>query len=938
MNRVLYRRTAQTVRSLLSVEGCLEQEKLAEAFIYFVLSSGADKSGLPLRNWAWKPELLREQPCVPAELTARIMGVLDAIPSEDWKRRPELAGWLYQYMLEERKSLLYSGFKQGIKARAEDIPAVTQLFTPEWIARYMAENSVGRLGTGGLPGSALIRQWRYYDSDADDSSQPIPESRQHHSKPPIGRWKILDPACGCGHVLAAAFDVLLDIYREAAVADSEAVRLILGSHLYGLDIEPLAVQLCRFILLLKGARVDPALLQEDRSPEVYALDGPYREFGSLLRTGKPAEDSMGWSLLKKQYDAVITNPPYLGRRHMSSDLAAFLDREYPRSRNDLFAAFLERSMELLRPGGLHAAINQHAWMFLSGYEELRRRLLSDCSIVSLLHLGPRAFEDIGGEVVQTVCFILQKQIPEPSWEGVYWRLTEEASPGQKEQAYSRRSSELRFTVMQADFAGLPGSRIAYSLPPGWSRLFRELPALGDFYAVKKGMDTGGNDRYVRYWHEVPEHTLSFRTDVSGAKAIWYPYAKGGGTRRWYGNHYFVVKWTNGGEEIRGDSRSNLRNAAYYGKPGITWSTVSTGRPGFRLLEPGFLFDNGGSCLFPLDRGRSSHYALLAYLNSGVAEELLQQLNPTLNIQPGDVARLPADEGLLDHRELTRLGEACTLLVQEDWDESEWSWRFRVHPMAAEPCRLPLLEDSYRRWRAIRESRALRLMELEQEIDRQVYTHFVITPAPNARRREPAALPPLEEDAFGLLTYAAGCLTDYYPLGGKRPFREEPLLDWGSGGMDRLKLWLSTIWGTDTLDANLNWLADALGRHNGEASESRLTRYYREEWYENHLRRHSRRPVYARICSGRANAYVAYTPVGRLNRELFHKVLSQVEWGINRRTWEIHDADAPSDAVLQELRAYAERLRRFLEEYPDDLGPDSCGREIRSRYAPLLFPS
>lgn len=940
MNRGIYLRTVQTVLPLLAGEGGPGPDQAAEVFVHLLMVSGARKLGLS----AWlhvEPEEYCSAPwSLSAGLEARILEALDAVPQEEWRNRPELAGWMYQYMLEDRKKRLFSGFRQGRKAEAGDLPAVTQLFTPEWIARYMTENAIGRLWIRGEHVGLPPARWKYYDSDAARLLGPAGSASV--PKPETGAWSILDPACGCGHVLAAAFDVLLELYLEAGHSAGEAVRTILGAQLFGVDIDPLAVRLCRFILYLKGVLADPSLTADAIPMKVFVLDGPFRELGSLLRSGCPDGASEGWKLLERRYDAVITNPPYLGRRHMSPVLADYLDREYPRSRNDLFAAFLERSLDLLRPGGCHAVINQQAWMFLSGYEDLRRRILAESSLVSLLHLGSRAFNDITGEVVQSVCFLLEKLPPEPSTEGMYWRLTGEASPGAKEQAYAERRRELRFAVRQESFADVPGWRIAYSLQPGWSGLFRRLPAVRDFYAVKKGMDTGSNDRYVRYWHEVPENTLSFRPEGSG-QPVWFPYAKGGGIRRWYGNHYYVVKWANGGEEIRADAKSNLRNTVYYGRPGITWSTVSTGRPGFRLLEPGFLFDNGGSCLFALDQDRSDHFALLAYLNSGMAEELLRQLNPTLNIQPGDVARLPVDEGLLRHPELSRLGAACTALAKLDWDESEWSWNFRIHPMAALAGKTLLLEEAHRLWTADRESRLQALSDMEAEIDRIVYARFGLEPPQDSSKPEPPPLRRRREDAEGLLTYALGCLTGIYASSPEEPSPASFLFRPDRSGMERLVRWLARTWGGEpSLSANLAWLAGAFSRRKGEPPVTRLARYLQEEWYGGHLKRRNRHPVYARFSSGSRHAYIAYAPVGRLNREIVTLVLKQVEEECKvRRDSGCDGADAGftfETDDLAELEAYAACLEQFREGHPSEPDGGACARTILQYYSPVLCRS
>lgn len=971
MNRILHRRTAYALRLLLEEEG-LSRQDAAHAFIHMVMEAASSASGAPVSLWA---ECAVQPPlpsCVSLSKAAEGLLLLREIPQEDWRRHPELAGWMYQYMLEERKEALFAGFKKGNKAGQEDIPAVTQLFTPEWIARYMAENAVGRLWTDRRPDSALVQTWRYFDRDAAVGLTALPRpgvwgAAGEQMAWPIGEpieWRVLDPACGCGHLLTAAFDVLLDIYEEAGFAREEAVRCILTRNLFGLDIDPLAVRICRFILLLKGAAAAPSILGERLPLGVEAFDDASGgRFGSLDRpqpqASKAGSDyenphgSSAASLLARRYDAVITNPPYLGRRNMDEGLAYFLDKEYPRSRNDLFAAFLERSLELLQSGGYHAAINQHSWMFLSGYEALRERLLHTSVIVSLLHLGTRAFDEIAGEVVQSVCFIVKNTGPCPPRTGVYWKLTEEGAPSAKERAYLERRREYRYLAEQGDFLRLPGKRIAYELPAGRLRLFRELPPLSSLCAVKKGMDTGCNERYVRYWHEVPKEAFSHYSREPG-QAEWFPYAKGGGSRRWYGNHYYVVLWAKEGEAVRKDPRSNLRNAAYYGRPGVTWSTVSTGRPGFRLLEPGFLFDNGGSCVFPLEEGAVDLYGLLAFLNSRFTEELLRQLNPTLNVQPGDVSRIPVDERLLAHPEIIRLGKACVELARTDWDHSERSWNYAGHPAAS--VREGGLEAGFALWRDGRNRRFMELDRLEREIDGLVYSHFQVKPLQQPAEA-PLKLPSVMEDISSLMSYAAGCMMDRYSIGAMRPFACLSAVLHEDEWLPRLRLWLGANWGEQAVDDGIRFLGQMLGLRKNERPEERIARYFREEWYKEHRRDFDGKPLYLRFSSGKTGGFTAYVPAERMCQASVEELLGLAGQKLARmrQSAELSNKPVPSQEISKrresvhrrvlELEAYIRTLEQFvsdrqtLQEQASGSEPDfiseACSRLVVDRYGPVL---
>jgi hypothetical protein len=919
VKRQLHRKVAHELRRFLEDGGRVSPEKASDAFIHVIMEAASRAAGVSVDTWAAGNSLQPSFPDVyPAGFRDEALYLLSGIPAQDWRLDLQLPGWLYQYWLTPEKDRLFRMFKGGAKASQGDIPAVTQLFTPEWIARYLAENTLGRLWTQLYPDTGLIGLWTYYDRSAD-----IAESSGVTDG--LEEWSVLDPACGCGHLLAAAFDVLLDMHLEAGIEPIQAVRMILNRQLFGLDIDPKAVDMCRFILLQKAAAVAPSIVHEEVEWGIEAItrDKGYR-FGSLDK-GEPKAVSSGedgtssaadhYRLLNRKYHAVITNPPYLGRRNMDKELGDFLDQSYPRTSADLFAAFLERCLEFLYPFGYFGAITPQSWMFLSGFEELRTGILTRETLVSLLHLGARAFADNNGQVVQTVSFVLHNTPPSPNAAGSFWKLTEGPS-SHKEELYKRNNcgKTASFKVHQAMFRQIPGMRMAYQLPEEWALLFRRFPPLDRYYAVKKGMDTGCNERYVRLWHEVPQEQLSFRC-ADPSLAHWFPYAKGGGPQKWYGNHYFVVFWRNNGEAIRKDSRSNLRNYAYFGRQGITWSTVSTGKPGFRLLERGFLFDNGGSCLFPEEGREETLPALLAYLNSEFTAVLLSQMNPTLNIQPGDVARLPLDEALLHDPRMTELGEACLRFAKAEWDESERSWDYAGHP-AAHSCREDTVEASLRRSWELRCRRTAETQKLEQAINRLVYGHYGLKPLSgySDREHEETEQPDLKETAESFLAYAAGCILGTYSmLTTEDPaFTGFPLIR-DSEWVTRLKLWLGRIWSPWDTDSNVEVIARYLGIRSKESVEQRLRRYFSREWYPAHCRQFGGYPRYLRICSGPRQALLAYVSALRLTEELVDEVYSLCVRRREELLGAIHEA-GEWRLDMEELDGFARRLEEYLDPY------------------------
>lgn len=914
MKRQLHRKVVHELRRFLEDGEQVSPEQATDAFIHLVMEAASGAAGVPVEKWAVGNSL---QPLFPAMypegFREKALQLLGGIPDQDWRLDPQLPGWLYQYWLTPEKDRLFRMFKSGAKASHGDIPAVTQLFTPEWIARYLVENTLGRLWSRFYPESGLISRWTYFDRSADISPD-APGGPEE--------WTVLDPACGCGHLLAAAFDVLMDMHLEAGIEPVQAVRIILNRQLVGLDIDPKAVDMCRFVLLQKAAAVAPSVIYEEVEWGIEAItrEKGYR-FGSLDR-GESKAVSFGRAgasyeadpgrLLSRKYHAVITNPPYLGRRNMDKELGDFLDRSYPRTSADLFAAFLERCLDFLYPSGYFGAITPQSWMFLSGFEELRTGILTRETIVSLLHLGARAFEDNNGQVVQTVSFVLHKSPPSRGAAGSFWRLTEGPS-SHKAEVYKHNNwwNTAVYKASQAMFRHIPGMRMAYALPEDWARLFGRFPPLDRYYAVKKGMDTGCNDRYVRLWHEVPQEQLSFRcTDPS--LAHWFPYAKGGGPQKWYGNHYFVVYWRNNGEAIRRDSRSNLRNYAYFGRQGITWSTVSTGKPGFRLLERGFMFDNGGSCLFPEGGREETLPALLAYLNSEFTAILLSQMNPTLNIQPGDVARLPLDEALLLDVRMKELGEACLRLAKAEWDESERSWDYVGHP-AVHSCREDTVEASLRRSWEMRCRRAVETERLERAINRLVYSHYGLQPLygyPDGEQ-EAAELPLLKETAESFLAYAAACLLGTYPQGIDDPaFTSSPLIR-DSEWVPRLKVWLGQLWNPCDTDSNVEAVARLLGIRPKESVEQRLRRYFSREWYPAHYREFGGYPRYLRICSGPRQALLAYVTALCLTEEAVDEIYKLCVQRREELRGAIHEADEWR-LDMEELDSFARRLKEYLE--------------------------
>ena len=607
------------------------------------------------------------------------------IPEDDWRDAVQIIGWLYQYYNTELKDDTFAQLKKNVKISKERIPAATQLFTPDWIVRYMVENSLGRLWLEGHPNDALKADWKYYLDEAEqepDVEAQLEKLRAEYRTIKPKEIKVIDPCMGSGHILVYAFDVLMQIYEAQGVTQREAAQSILQNNLYGLDIDPRAAQLAYFAVMMKARQYDRRLLTRGIQPNLYH-PGSYeegREFGSILQvdTLEPApeqtenlfdvayeEAEMKWNfrrLLAQKYDVVVTNPPYMGASGMSAKLSEFVKKNYPDSKSDLFAVFIERCGKMVKPNGFQAMITQHAWMFLSSFEKLRAKLLN-VDIVGMVHLGARAFEEIGGEVVQTTSFVLQK-CHIADFKGTYCRLIEPTSQQGKEDMFL--AGENRYAADQSNFSKIPGAPVAYWVSEKFCDIFR-FDAL-EKYAMKicKGGFTGNNDKYLRLWEEVNYTMLPTR---------WNKYSKGGGFRRWYGNSEYVILWENNGENLKQNPKAGMGASQYYGKSHFVWSGISSGLASFRYDFNEVFFDDVSPAII---FAKQENWPILALLNSEVVKKVLSLIAPTIHFQAGDIKQIPVHPDIFNAN--TGVVKNCVELSQTDWDSYETSWDFKRNPL------------------------------------------------------------------------------------------------------------------------------------------------------------------------------------------------------------------------------------------------------------------
>ena len=660
--------------------------------------------------------------------------LLVRIREEIGKEAPiELIGWLYQFYNSEKKDEIFAKKERISK---ENVPAITQLFTPDWIVKYMVENSLGKLALESTGINENLKDnWKYYiESELDKNSEKIK----------IEDVKILDPAMGSGHILVYAFDLLFEMYENLGWSTKESVLSILKNNIYGLEIDERAGQLASFALMMKAREKFTRLFSVLKREEDFKLNTliieesnslservknrikannlnnlnkiiedfeDAKEYGSILKletidkellerefnilkesfnnneqgTLIFNEDELDINIeedlelieslivqhiaLTNQYEAVVTNPPYMGGKGFSQKLKTYVEKNYKDSKSDLFAVFIERCNEFTKKNCYTSMITMQSWMFLSSFENLRKNIIEKTEIKTLNHLGARAFSEIGGEVVSTVAWVSQKKSPKN--DGTYLRLVDYNNADLKEEEFFNKANY--FQAKQKDFEKIPGSPIAYWVSDKIREIF-EKKLIGNLFPVKKGADTGNNDLFLKMWHEVNIRKSGLTLGIEEAKkkftGKWVPYNKGGEFRKWYGNLEYFINWENDGYDLK-NSKANLRSPQLYFRDGITWNALSSSKTSARK-SANSIFDSAGSSMFP-QKEEIGYY--LAFMNSKIVDYLLKILNPTLNYGAGTISNLP-DTDIKKHKEIIKNKSQQNISIsKEEWDSRETSWDF-----------------------------------------------------------------------------------------------------------------------------------------------------------------------------------------------------------------------------------------------------------------------
>ena len=689
----------------------LDKQERERLYKYIIITQcNALNEGLPemfeqIGGWTellFPKNLLREESVIAKMVTE--------IPEEDWKDQVQIIGWLYQYYNTEPKDKVFADMKKNIKISAEAIPAATQLFTPDWIVRYMVENSLGRLWAEGH-GKPAGAEWKYYLEEAEQGNAvkaELEKIRAEYRNIRPEEIKVIDPCMGSGHILVYAFDVLMQIYTDQGWSEREAAESILRCNLYGLDIDRRAYQLAYFAVMMKARQYNRRILRAENQPnlanfadtvgaDISLITGDIRRlaeqftdadtYGSLMEAHMPSglseagelSPTLGISarqlemmakaaaILSQKYDAVITNPPYMGGSGMNAKLSAFVKARYADSKADLFACFIERCAKFAKPHGYYAMITQHAFMFLSSYEKLRKKLALKTT-VNMAHLGARAFDEIGGEVVQTTAFAnFNSHIA--YYKGEYSRLVDVNGEAEKEKLYL--SHEKIYLATQENFSKIPGSPVAYWVSENFVRAFEKgisIDEISDFTGSQH--ITANNDKYLRFHWEVEEKSI-------GKNKRWAFYAKGGDFRRWYGNIELVLSTSSSSMNFyKNNSTSNCLSEKYWFTEGITYSAITSKGTGFRYYPPIGAFDKGGATICYV---KNLKY-VLALLNTNISSYTFNIMNPTINLQVKDVKSLPIILDEKNNSGVDTLVKENITLSKTDWDSFETSWDFEKHPL------------------------------------------------------------------------------------------------------------------------------------------------------------------------------------------------------------------------------------------------------------------
>ena len=950
--------------------------------------------------------------------------MVTTIPEEDWTDQVQIIGWLYQYYNTEPKDKVFSDLKKNIKITKENIPAATQLFTPDWIVHYMVENSLGRLWLEGHPNDALKSEWKYYLDEADQEPEvqaQLVAIRKEYAALKPEEIRVIDPCMGSGHILCVLFDVLVRIYEDYGYTAREAAVKIVENNLWGLDIDERAAQLSYFAVMMKARQYDRRFFTRKVQPHVYAIEesngitsAPMHDMGLNLSQeeyGIAAKQAMrlveemhdakeygsiihvtpcDWELLRRfavpkeeegqlhldihgeieatvrlqqlinigealsqQYDAVVTNPPYMGNSGMNVRLSQYVKNAFPDEKSDLSTCFMNKCISMCTQRGYTAMINIPVWMFLSSYEKMRLKILDRNTYSSVLHFGRGVF----GADFGTVSFSIAKRRVD-NYRGKYLRLFDKQSSvdsiDQKLTWFMKRKGE--FTASQERFLKIPGAPVAYWISDNLISSFDKGIRIDDLGSARQGIIPGNVNEFLRLWHEVSIKKIGFGhsefADINRYGFKWFPYNKGGAFRRWYGNIDYVINMENEGYDIKYSGKNNnyrLREPDLYFQEAVTWSKLTIGAFSSRYMPAGNLFDIAGCCVIFL--GDNLKY-VLAFTNSIVCTKILSVISPTLNYEVDHIKKLPVLFDEERKREIDRLVQSNIDFSKEDWDSFETSWDFQVHPLiGVASCsngRPTTISSTFEAWKEKTKERFTAVKNNEERLNSLFIDIYGLQEEMNASVDEKdvtISLANISRDIRSFISYAVGCMFGRYSLnypgliyaGGEwdaskyityQPDKDAiiPICDdeyFEDDIVGRFVKFVEVAFGKESLEENLRFIADALG---GKGSSREVIRsYFINDFYADHLKVYQKRPIYWLFDSGKKNGFKCliymhrYQPdtIARIRTDYVHEQQSRYRTAIADLEQRINGASTSERVKMSKqlvaLQAQAEEIRGYEEK-------------------------
>lgn len=956
---------------------------------------------------------------------------------ESYWENVEIIGWLYQFYNSDEKIRVY---KETGRHKKEEIPFITQLFTPDWIVKYMVQNSLGRLWIESHPeNNDLIFDWKYYfqnnnkNFDFDELLTPYVDKQLR-----VEDIKCLDPAMGSGHILVYLFEVLYEIYIKCGYMEREIPKLIIENNLFGLDIDDRAYQLACFSLIMKALKYnsrflrtieregiiinlasvqetncfnnnDIAYFADEEKGDKYNKTSEFIEqfrdakiYGALLKIDQfdieffqnrlediiqnPVEyldqvesrDKItayfnNWILqaviMSQNYNVVITNPPYIGSRRMNDKLVKLLNDKYSDSKVDTCTAFMEVD-HYLKQNGFLAMVNQHSWMFTSSFSSLREKIIRTKTIDTMLHLGSGAFEEIGGEVVQSTAFVLRNTAIE-NFKGDYIRVVDYRDAREKKlktiEVVRDVNAVDRFFKESKTFDSILEKPIAYWVSDNLINAFIKSTPIGEIAEPKAGLSTGDNFRFQKEWFEVEFSQIGFNyeniSQTMDGLHKWFPCNSGGAFRKWYGNNEVVVNWENNGTEIRnfksesGKLKSRPQNTQFFFKEGLTWTKISTGKFAVRYKESGFIFDDTGRSAFTEDLQLNK--IIIGLFCSKIAFEVLKILNPTMSFTNGDIYRIPFlnDKIKAYSEEILKFVDDNIYISKKEWDSFETSWNFVRHPFLNTTPGTAQIENSYNEWNK-QNSKWFSEMKHNEEKLNSIFIDLYglqkeLTPTvdeSNITLRKAD----IYTDVRSFLSYAVGCLFGRYSLdeegivyaGGHfnpekyRKFiaDKDNIVPIFSGTyfeddiVSRLIEFIRVSFGELSLAENLEFVAKILGKKNSETSKEAITRYFLNDFYKEHLQTYRKKPIYWLFTSGKQKAFNCLIYMHRYDKSTLSRIRTdylhelQIRLDAERKVLlhtingegnkkEISNAKKELKSLelkIEELRAYDEKLHHMAD--------------------------